>query len=239
MRIAEASIDEKGNAIGGVSGDQTKKEVHVGNWYPYNWGQVIRCKDKTKAKIIAKAAETLANNDCIGYDQGGRLSLYNEIKKIGFNNYEKLNVKCETDCSAFTAVCCNIAGIKIDPSVVCHTLDEACKKSGEFEILTDLKYLIGTDYLQVGDIINKPWYHVVVALDNGSKTQSASDKTEKTKVKPTKIDTKTDQSVYVVKDNDNLSLIASKFKTTVSNLVKINKIKNPNLIKTGQKIKLK
>nr|WP_225220811.1 LysM peptidoglycan-binding domain-containing protein [Bacillus norwichensis] len=37
---------------------------------------------------------------------------------------------------------------------------------------------------------------------------------------------------------DTLSAIAKKYKTTVNELVKLNGIKNPNLIKVGQKIKL-
>lgn len=47
------------------------------------------------------------------------------------------------------------------------------------------------------------------------------------------------QSVYVVKAGDYLGKIAKEHNTTVDKLVKINKIKNPDLIKIGQKIKLK
>ncbi|MBD8007724.1 N-acetylmuramoyl-L-alanine amidase [Bacillus norwichensis] len=43
---------------------------------------------------------------------------------------------------------------------------------------------------------------------------------------------------HTVKKGDTLSGIAKKYKTTVNELVKINGIKNPNLIKVGQKIKL-
>lgn len=44
---------------------------------------------------------------------------------------------------------------------------------------------------------------------------------------------------YTVKKGDTLAKIASKYKTTVAKLVKDNGIKNPNLIKVGQKIKIK
>lgn len=47
------------------------------------------------------------------------------------------------------------------------------------------------------------------------------------------------QSVYIVKSGDYLGKIAKEHNTTVDKLVKINKIKNPDLIKIGQKIKLK
>jgi LysM repeat protein len=44
--------------------------------------------------------------------------------------------------------------------------------------------------------------------------------------------------VYVVKKGDTLSGIAARYNTTVTELVKLNKIKNPDLIFPGQKIKL-
>lgn len=44
---------------------------------------------------------------------------------------------------------------------------------------------------------------------------------------------------YVVKAGDTLTKIAAKFKTSVSNLVKLNNIKNANLIYPGQKLKIK
>lgn len=44
---------------------------------------------------------------------------------------------------------------------------------------------------------------------------------------------------YIVKSGDSLSSIATKYKTTVSNLVKLNGIKNPNLIYVNQKIRIK
>lgn len=47
------------------------------------------------------------------------------------------------------------------------------------------------------------------------------------------------QSVYVVKKGDYLGKIAKEHNTTVDKLAEINKIKNPDLIKIGQKIKIK
>jgi len=51
--------------------------------------------------------------------------------------------------------------------------------------------------------------------------------------------TKTTVSVYTVKKGDTLSEIAQKYGTTVNELVKLNNIKNPNLIYVGQKLKIK
>ena len=47
-----------------------------------------------------------------------------------------------------------------------------------------------------------------------------------------------DEEYYTVKKGDTLSEIALKYNTTVANLVKLNDIKNPDLIVVGQKIKL-
>lgn len=48
----------------------------------------------------------------------------------------------------------------------------------------------------------------------------------------------TPTSTYTVKSGDTLSGIAAKYKTTVAKLVSLNGIKNPNLIKVGQKLKV-
>ena len=45
-------------------------------------------------------------------------------------------------------------------------------------------------------------------------------------------------TTYTIKSGDNLTKIAKKFGTTVSKLVELNNIKNPNLIITGDKLKI-
>lgn len=55
---------------------------------------------------------------------------------------------------------------------------------------------------------------------------------------PAASDDAIDAVFYIVVKGDTLSAIARKFNTTVSALVELNKIKNPNLIKVGQKITL-
>ena len=46
-------------------------------------------------------------------------------------------------------------------------------------------------------------------------------------------------STYTVASGDNLTVIANRFGTTVANLVKLNKIKNANMINVGQVLKIK
>lgn len=49
----------------------------------------------------------------------------------------------------------------------------------------------------------------------------------------------TQDEYYIVKDKDNLSVIAAKYNTTWQHLMRINNIKNPNLIYPGDRIKVK
>ena len=44
---------------------------------------------------------------------------------------------------------------------------------------------------------------------------------------------------YIVKKGDSLSKIAKKFNTNWQRLAKINRLKNPNLIKAGQKLRVR
>lgn len=46
-------------------------------------------------------------------------------------------------------------------------------------------------------------------------------------------------NIYIVRSGDTLGAIASRYKTTVTKLVQLNKIKNPNLIRVGQRIRIK
>lgn len=70
----------------------------------------------------------------------------------------------------------------------------------------------------------------------GLKKNNSTKKVSTSKTQASKDTSKGNE--YTVKKGDTLSGIASKHKTTVSNLVKLNNIGNPNLIHPGQKIKL-
>lgn len=63
--------------------------------------------------------------------------------------------------------------------------------------------------------------------------------TKTTEKKTTAKKTTSKKEYYTVKSGDNLTKIAKKYKTTVSALVKLNSIKNPNLIYAGQKLRVK
>jgi flagellum-specific peptidoglycan hydrolase FlgJ len=57
--------------------------------------------------------------------------------------------------------------------------------------------------------------------------------------KPVKAAATKEEQVYVVKKGDTLTAIAKRYNTTVQNLVRLNNIKNPDLILVGQKLRLK
>lgn len=171
--IGHASIDENGKVRGGKAGDQTKKEVCTRKWYNKNWDYVLRCKDPEKSEKMAVACEQGCSNDNIGYDQNQRNTLNTQAKKVGYN-LSKIIVPCETDCSAFMAVCAQAAGINIPynsgNAPTTSTIKNAFLSTGEFEILTDFKYLISDNYLKRGDILVKVGNHTVMVLENGAKT---------------------------------------------------------------------
>lgn len=175
VKLGSARIDENGNAKGGKAGDQTGKEVSTQNWYLHKKGwRVLRCKDPNKAELIANDMQYACDNKHIGYDQGQRLTLYNEAKQYNFN-CSKVTKNCETDCSALVRVCCAYAGIMVSNF---RTTNEASilLKSGYFEEMKGNKYQESPDYLRRGDIlVTKTQGHTVVVLSNGKYAKNPVD----------------------------------------------------------------
>ena len=180
VKCAWASIDERGRASGGRAGDQTGSEVKVGYWYKFGQTAVYRWKDRKKAEAFAKCAETLAKNNAIGYDQGQRTTLNSELKRLDWK-YKKLKTACECDCSAFVVACVNCVMKKqlLSPTLFTGNLGEALMKTGLFTKLSGSRYCNSSAYLAVGDIINRPYSHVIICLQDGAKTAAAKKKAEK------------------------------------------------------------
>lgn len=171
VRIGHASIDERGMAHGGTAGDQTGKEVKISSWYNGSWTALLRPRDPTLAEGIAKACEDACNNPNIGYDQYQRNTLNAQAKAVGYD-LSKITNACETDCSAFMSVCVIAGGVNVPYSggnaPTTRTLQSVLDDTGAFDILTDSKYLTSDKYLLRGDILLRPGYHTVMALDNGA-----------------------------------------------------------------------
>lgn len=159
--VGSARQDEYGNISGGKAGDSTKKEVATQEYYLHSKGwYVLRAKDSQVAKKIGKCMSDACANDCIGYNQLKRNSLYNAVKNNGFKcDLNNLKTKCETDCSALVRVCCGYAGVEISDCNT-STLKRVLLNSGKF---TEVK-LIKSD-LRVGDIlVTKIKGHTVVVV---------------------------------------------------------------------------
>ena len=103
-------------------------------------------------------------------------------------------------------------------------------------------------YSHVG-IVKKTKSSSLVSIEgnttNGSKSNCVAQKTRDKKyiagviLLPYKDEPKDTKKYYVVKKGDTLSKIAKKYKTSVKQLASWNNIKNVNLIKVGQKLRVK
>lgn len=166
--IGHASIDENRNAHGGSAGDQTGKEVCTRGWYDGGWHTVLRCKDEEKAERIARECEAACLNPNVGYDQYNRNSLRKAAETA---NWDLSKVgKCECDCSSLVAVCAECAGVEVpyvyENAPVTSSMVSGYKTTGEFDVLTEVKYLTSDKYLRRGDILVKSG-HTVIALQDG------------------------------------------------------------------------
>lgn len=170
IKVGHSSKDERGKFKGGVAGDQTGKEVCIRSWYNGGWDFVARFKDRAKAEKAAKACEDACNNPKVGYDQGERNDLRTEAKKVDYQ-LDKIETPCESDCSSLMGVCVEAAGIQLPEGngPTTRTLRRVLEATGEFEILTDAKYLTSDQYIQRADILCKEGSHTVMVLENGSK----------------------------------------------------------------------
>lgn len=191
MSISNCGKDENGRYIGGAAGDQTGKEWHVIPWYNRPWNCILRHPNAEVRKMIADMAKASANNNNIGYDQGQRLTYWEQLKNAGYKP-ENIKTKCEADCSS--GVCSivkavgyrkNIKKLQDISITTTHYMRDMFKKAG-FEVLTDSKYLTSDAYLLPGDILLNDKYHTATNLTKGSKA----------KVETTKPSTSASKKIY-------------------------------------------
>lgn len=174
--IGHASRDENKQYKNGQSGDQDGLEVCKRSWFNRPWKIILRAKNKDTREKIAHAMELACANNHIGYDQYQRNTLWNDIKNKHFDP-SKTSKSVETDCSALVCVCCAYAGIPVQylmingNSLTTSSMERYLMASGEFELLTDNKYLISDKYLLRGDILVYPKHHTAVNLDDGIYSQ--------------------------------------------------------------------
>ena len=154
------------------AGDQSGgKEVSTQSWYLHSKGwYVYRAKDQATRKKIAEAMQKACDNNDIGYSQGTRNTLWDNVKDAGYDP-SKTTKAVNTDCSALVRVCCAYAGIVMSDFIT-STLSTRLMATGKFEKLTSDKYCKSSDYLMVGDILcTRQKGHTVVVLSDGAKVE--------------------------------------------------------------------
>lgn len=168
--LAHAVANENGTANGGEPGDQTGKEVRRQDYYISGdgWENVFRANDPEQAKIIAKTAGDIADNDKIGYSQDKRLTLSVQAQKKNFD-CTKIKKKCECDCSSLVAVAVNAAGISVPFDMYTGNEKAMLERTGAFQTLPgNTKF----DDLKEGDILHRVGHTAVVCqvISDGKKT---------------------------------------------------------------------
>ena len=172
--ISNSGSDERGVYRGGAAGDQTQNEWKIRSWYNRPWTCVIRyTKDPNVGLKIAELGIKAALNDKIGYDQDQRDTYWKQLKK---SNYDpaRIGTACEADCSAgviantkAVGYILNISALKDLDAGYTGNMRVGYKEAG-FDILTDKKYLNGTQYLLPGDILLNEDHHTATNLTVGA-----------------------------------------------------------------------
>lgn len=175
VKIGHASIDENRKIKGGASGDQTGGEVCTRKYYKNQWDFVLRPRSATLAEKSAKACEDACANKNIGYDQNQRNTLHTQARKVDFD-LSKITVPCECDCSSLMHVCALAGGANItygSNGAATINMKSRFTVNGEYEVLTDSKYLTSDKYLKRGDILVKEGSHTVMILEDGASANSS------------------------------------------------------------------
>lgn len=187
VTIGQASIDERGQITGGQAGNQSGRELNTRPWYANGWTLVLRPKSRTVALKMVAACTAGVKNKHIGYDQSQRNTL-RAFAKIARWNLGQIAADCETDCSAFMAVCAEAAGVNMEPAYTAGNapatfqMRQQWGKTGAFELLTDRKYLDSPDYLIAGDVLVNESRHTCMALTDGRFAEEEKEMVEKSKI---------------------------------------------------------
>ena len=175
-RFAHFVCDEKGRIDGTEPGDQGykgKEEVRISPYYAQNdvgkaWSWILRARDPIMAENIAYNMELIVANNNVGYSQKHRTDMYRSILA---NGGDITKARGDSDCSAGVCAATALAGGKVSPNLATGGMLKAFKASGQFDVLTDAKYIQSSDYLRRGDILLRIG-HTAVMVDNGKKTES-------------------------------------------------------------------
>lgn len=157
-----AHLDSKGGISGDAAGDQTGYEVSVTRYTNAPWSGVLRYCGKKRKRVrnrIMKCAYRLASSNKVGYDQGERQSLYNQLSRLNWKLRKLGKVTyCETDCSAFVGCCVNVALVPlklaspINPYIFTGNEREELQSRGFKWVTSGINFTTGEGLLP-GDIL--------------------------------------------------------------------------------------
>ena len=156
--VGSARIDENGHISGGKPGDQTGNEVSTQAYYVHSKGwYCLRPKSITVANAIAEAMLQGCRNNNIGYCQGHRSNVIEQLRRVG--KLSKISVKTEADCSSLVRACCIQAGF--DPGNF-NTASEALKATGQF--MEAIAVTSKTELFNGDVLVTKTKGHTVVVV---------------------------------------------------------------------------
>lgn len=158
-KIVHARLNEKGEIMYGLPGDQTGEEVVKQDFYESAWHTVYRAKETAIAKHMAKGAEAIAKNDAFGYGQDNRYSGFDESLKVNFD-FSAVTTPCAFDCSSMVMTLLVAAGINVPKAFFTWNMHDYMVKTGQFEVIPYTKGMT----LKQGDIVLKTG-HVVIVVE--------------------------------------------------------------------------
>lgn len=161
--FAWASNGENG-PVNNKSGNQTGKELKVGNLYNFGQNICIRFVDVKYGRIAGKIAKTLAKHPNIGYDQSGRSTLYSLAESCEWDIEKLLEMlkskKVECDCSSFIATVINLTfNKKVVRCFTTSSMERECSKLKQFTILP---YSKAKETFKKGDILVRRGKHTII-----------------------------------------------------------------------------
>ena len=252
VQLAQASIDEKGGARGGMSGNQKGQpggETNIRSWHKGSgsgWEELIKCKNPSLGRQAASIMVRLINSNLVGYDQGERNTLWKALKKNGWSveRYIASGEKTETDCSAFTytAYCVVLPSLrewmeKKGNSAYCGNLWDVFKNYGNdlFDRYTDPAYTRTMDYLEVGDMLNVPSKHTVMVCSiDGSVKQITSPPDNDSIIQSKSSSSSSSGSSYASNNGDLVNILG--LSNNVGKLASVSR-RNENILKQDEQRK--
>ncbi len=158
-KIVHARLNENGQIMYGIPGDQTTQEVVKQDFYDDTWHTVYRAKEVAIAKHMARNAEAIAANDHIGYGQDDRYTGFNEAVKVNFD-FSKITTPCDFDCSSMVMTLLVSAGVNVPKAFYTWNMDAPMVATEQFDKIPYTKGMA----LKQGDIVLKTG-HVVMVVE--------------------------------------------------------------------------